>query len=100
MRRDFEAFATNLARHIIVDPHQMVFALLEDHAVVCVRAARNLSLPGPAHPADRVVAAPAAAGALEPRRALLGLLGKELAFVHDVRVHEVSDESEARGLPG
>ena len=82
MRRDFEPLATRSARHVIVDPDQVVFALDEQGAVAVAGSGRNLSLLGPPHPPDGLVVGPAAARTLVPGRPLLRFLREELTLVH------------------
>src|SRR6185503_14069388 len=82
VRRDLEPLAARLTGDVIVHPDQMILDLFEHRPVARISSAGNLGLPGAAHPADAVVIGAPAARALEAGRPLLGLFGKELAFVH------------------
>src|SRR5436190_10644140 len=82
MRRNLEPFPARLTRDVIIHAHQMILHFLEHRPVARVGAARDLRLLGAAQPADGVLVGTAAPGALEVRRPLLGLLGKELPLVH------------------
>ena len=84
MGRNLEALAAGLAGHVVVDTDEMVFDFGEHRAGPLVGAAGHLSLLRAAYPADGVLIGPPAAGALQPRRTLLGLLGKELTLVHGI----------------
>src|SRR5438093_1634087 len=82
MGGDLEPLPARLTGNVVVDANQMILHLLEHRAVARIRAAWNLRLLGASHPADAVVVGAAAPRALEPRRPLLGLFGKELSLVH------------------
>src|SRR5687767_904664 len=96
---DLEPLAAALARHVIVDPNEVVLDLVEQSTVASIGARRNLGLLGAAHPANGVIVRAAAARTLKPGRPLLGFLDEELPFVHTGSVHEVSALCPS-GVPG
>jgi hypothetical protein len=85
---DLESLVARLAGDVVVDADEVVLGFLEDRPVARIAAPGELRLLRPPNPPDRVVVRPFTARALKPGRPLLGLLGKELAFVHTARVHD------------
>ena len=88
VRGDFEPLVTGLAGHIVVHADEVVFRLFEERPVAGIRASWKLRFLRPPNPSDRVIIRPFAAGALKPGRPLLGLLCKELSFIHIASVHD------------
>jgi hypothetical protein len=82
MGRDLEPFAARLTDEVVIDANQVIFGFTEDDPIVFIRSRRDLRFLGAAQPFDGIVIRPPAAGALEASRALLGLLGEKLTFVH------------------
>jgi hypothetical protein len=93
MRRDLEPLPARLARHIVVDAHQVILDLVEERAVARVGAGRHACLLRPPHPSDRILVGAPAPRALKACRALFGFFGEELSLVHGRSVHEKARRS-------
>ncbi len=91
LRRDLELLPAGPARHLVVEPQEVIAQLRKFRAILVVGTGRQAVLLHTADPPDVVLIRAPAPGTLIPSRAGFRLFRKEGAFI-ECHVHDCSNE--------